>query len=171
MACLMANARTSKKCQSSANAIGDRRSSTAYPSGRLRRGRDSTARIYGHGDGHLIIAPRQRCNEICSNSPGRNINGGLARQRQFNAFNRTTAAFLGIRARLICFLPGIDIEPGERGKGRGSPVPFRASPIDALRIRGTPTKSGDSAAWSYHYPILSFFSATPSHARAVANAL
>ena len=69
-----------------------------------------------------------------------------------NAFNRTTAAFLGIRARLIASCQGSTLSRANAERTL-SPVPFRSSPIDAPRnSSNSGPMSGDSASWVISLP-------------------
>jgi hypothetical protein len=63
-----------------------------------------------------------------------------------NVFNRTTAAFRGIRARLVAPCQGSTLSRAT-AESTVSRVPFRSSPIDAPRNSSNSDRmSGDNAA-------------------------
>ena len=84
-----------------------------------------------------------------------------------NAFNRTTAAFRGIR-----FLPGIDIEPGKRGKDaepRSVSIFANRRAEEFVELR--PDEWRQRGMGHLTTPSFSLCSATRSQVRAVARAI
>ncbi len=102
-------------------------------------------------------------------SPGILMAGSLG-NASINAFNGTAAAFRGISARLVASCQGSTLSRANAER-TVSPVPFRASPMDAQRFVELRRWVATARLRSYYYPSFGICSATQSHARAVASAL
>ena len=116
---------------------------------------ERTAANECQGNGHSISRPTATVQRNRRQSPRRKINGSLAGQRVDQCiqpyYGRTPAAF---ERRLLVPCQG-STSSRANAESTVSPVPFRSSPIDAPRnSSNSDPMSGDSAAWSYRYPVL-----------------